>query len=260
MWDSGRGSVRRWCRALARALTLVCWADSGASIAAWRRGEGGVRVLDPLLAARVRLLAEEAPSFARALGRLEASGVPILVGTREQLAEVLPPELRTSAAWAGITVARGGGRLDRAAVAIRPECLRELHRSFGNSGATFLEVLDGLLIHEIYGHLLPTVEAGDARVRCPDPVRGQRLADSGVGRRPLALASEREANVAARFAARQRRPGRYARAFRSSRIRSTSSGSQARSRSISPLTSGCGERSHSMRRSRAAKATPFASS
>jgi hypothetical protein len=167
---------------------------------AWRCGAGGVQVLDDLLAERIRVIAREAPSFAAAWRRLEESGIPVLVGSREQLAEVLPHEVRRVHGWAGITLVWGARRPERAVVAIRVEWLREIHDSFGNPEEVFLEALDRLVIHEVYGRLLPTVEANAARTHCPDPAPGEWQAESCEGRREAALWSERRERVAAGLA------------------------------------------------------------
>lgn len=172
-------------------------------LSAWKHGDAGVQVVEPLLAARIQRLREDSPSFDLAWRELEAHGTPIVIGTREQLADVLPRDIRRSDAWAGITVAWGGRGLDRTAVGIRLEWLRELHRSFGNSEAVFLEALDGLLIHEVYGHLVPVVRANDARRTCGDPAPGERLGESCVGKRELALKRERHEVLAARLASRE---------------------------------------------------------
>lgn len=164
----------------------------------WKRGRDGVQILEPVLAERIARLREDSPSFDRAWRDLESRGAPVVIGTREQLAGVLPADIRRSNAWAGITVTWGGSELERSAVGIRLEWLRELHARFGNPEEVFLEALDGLLIHEIYGHLVPVAEADDPRERCADPHPGERLAESCVGSRELALKRERSLHVAAR--------------------------------------------------------------
>lgn len=170
-------------------------------LAGWRRGEAGVQILEPLLAERLERLRAEAPSFARAWEELERSGVPVVIGTREQVEAVLPGDVRRSRAWAGITVSWGGrgGELLRSAVGIRLEWLRELHRSYGNSEADFLKALDGLLVHEVYGHLAPVVKARHMSAFCADPSAGERLAESCVGRRELALNRERKEHLVTRL-------------------------------------------------------------
>lgn len=168
-----------------------------AQLKRWASGDpaaAGVLVLDARLAERIHRVRAASPTFAEAWERLERRGVPVVVGTSGQLESVLPGHVRASASrWAGITVTWGGSRgtLERAAVAIRLDWLEGLHRSYGNPESAFLEAVDGLLIHEIYGHLAPVVEARNIRAACADPAPGERLEESCVGRRELALRAER---------------------------------------------------------------------
>lgn len=199
--------VRRALRAAGAAALLLHLAaaeaatrvgDDGADAALearlerWRAGEAPrVQVLDSLVADRIRRLRAVAPSFDLAWRELEASPVPVVIGTRQQLHAALPRHVRASAGWAGITVTwEGAGETERAAVALRVEWLRRLHASYGNPDPAFLEALDGLLIHEIYGHLAPAVRAHGAANLCADPAPGEPLAESCVGRRELALRAE----------------------------------------------------------------------
>lgn len=169
-------------------------------LAEWKDGRDGIQVLEPLLAERIARLRADSPSFDRAWRDLEGRGSAVVIGTRSQLAGVLPSDIRRSDAWAGITVVWGGRELERSAVGIRLDWLRGLHQRFGNPEEVFLAALDDLLVHEIYGHLVPVAEADDPRERCADPGPGERLAESCVGRRELALKSERTRHVAARLA------------------------------------------------------------
>lgn len=180
--------------------------ETAGSLSHWRRGEGGVLVLDSLIAERVALLRAQAPSFELAWRALERSGYPLAIGSREQLEEVIPRHLRTGAGWAGLTLTWGNpdGGLRRAAVAIRTDWLRELHREHGNSDGTFLEALDELIVHEVYGHLAPVVEARSTAAACADPLPHERHADSCVGRRELAVRMERREVLAERAVGGQR--------------------------------------------------------
>lgn len=171
----------------------------------WKRGQGGVQVLDSLLAERILLLRATAPSFEAAWLSLESSNVPIVIGTREQLQPFLPRMVRDSNGWAAITVSWGESReLSRSAVAVRIEWLRALHARYTTDDAPFLAALDELIIHEVYGHLTPVVEHGSAAYTCPDPTATQSLADSCVGRRELSLRAERDSVVASHELAARR--------------------------------------------------------
>jgi hypothetical protein len=173
------------------------------SLQAWRRrtSDSRIQVVDSLLAARIDELRASAPSFATAWDQLERSRVPIVIGTRAQLEEILPADVRRSNGWAGMSVAWNGPytrSLDRAAVAVRVDWLRQLHQTYHTPPGAFEEALDGLIIHEVYGHLVPVVAARDAGKQCADPRGRQRLAESCVGKREQFLKAERLTVLASR--------------------------------------------------------------
>lgn len=70
---------------------------------------------------------------------------------------------------------------DRITVVIVVVNLRLLSEGHHRRGSVPVEVdadLDRILIHEIYGHAVPYLLAGDRSGRCPDPVNGERVADA----------------------------------------------------------------------------------
>jgi hypothetical protein len=175
-------------------------AEVRSRIRAWRSGsaEGrSVRILDDLLAERIEVLNRLSPTFGTSWRDLELSGTPVLIGTESQLGSQLPGALRGSNGWAGATVtwAGTGGVPKRTAVVIRVDWLQELHESFGNPRGDFLRALDDLIIHEVYGHLVPVVEARNVAASCADARRGERHRDSCVGRRELAIHAEVESSI-----------------------------------------------------------------
>jgi len=162
----------------------------------WSRGKRSARtltILDPDIAASMGRLSEGSRTFAAAVEALESSGTPILVGTREQLAELLPGHLREGTGWVGVTLNWGlDGILTRSVVALRLEWLERVHRGRGipASDDSYDEALDHLVIHEIYGHLTPVVTVGKLGASCADPRPGERHADSCVGQRETEIRSE----------------------------------------------------------------------
>jgi hypothetical protein len=134
-----------------------------------------VTVLDPLLSERITNIAARSPTFHDAWISIHASGVPVSIGTDEQLQDQLPRKFRDRPArWVGLTVnmANLTGGLRRAVIAIRVRALdRMLRRQTRETDARFLAQLDRVLIHEIYGHLTPVVAARDPWQECPDDPR-----------------------------------------------------------------------------------------
>ena len=131
--------------------------------AEWERGAqvgAGPIVTDVVIADRIDHLKEISPSFRRSWDDLRIAGVPILIGSSDQLSSLLSPDLAGSPDWAGLTLTWTEGPengLDRAAVVVRVQEMRDLHGYFGNPQRAFIETLDDVLMREIYGNLLPTV-------------------------------------------------------------------------------------------------------
>jgi hypothetical protein len=80
-------------------------------------------------------------------------------------------------------------------VAIRLDWLQGLHTSFDNPEGVFFNALDELVIHEVYGHLVPIVTARDLRAGCADPHDYELADDSCVGRREQTIRDEISAGV-----------------------------------------------------------------
>jgi hypothetical protein len=131
--------------------------------------------MHPLLAERITRIAERSASFRDAWDMIQASGVPVTIGTDEQLHEQLPRWFRHHPSrWVGVTVSSSGlkGGLDRAVVAVRIRALESTANGRSSySHAHFLAEVDRILIHEIYGHLTPVVAARDPGQECPDHLR-----------------------------------------------------------------------------------------
>jgi hypothetical protein len=162
-----------------------------AAPAAEFREAGRVAVLDPDLQGRIARLRAESSYFDEGWMAIVRSGVPVVIGTKEQRAARLPPSIRASRGWAAITVAFGDdrGRLREATVAIRLEWLRSLYGA--EAVPEFEAALDELLVHEIYGHLVPLIVAGDLAAVCSDPEPHQRVEESCVGKRTLRVQEQR---------------------------------------------------------------------
>jgi hypothetical protein len=63
-------------------------------------------------------------------------------------------------------------------VVVNLALIEELHQRLGSLPAQFLADLDQVLVHEIYGHALPYLLAGDLSGRCPDPQPGQHASEA----------------------------------------------------------------------------------
>jgi hypothetical protein len=167
-------------------------APSAASLAAVsvdRRGAhhwGSVTVVDPYLGTVVRRLADRSPTFRGSLAHLAAAGVPVVVGTPEQLRKKLPSEMKRRSLLA-VAVSLPGRRrrgdepgrvpLRAVLVVIDLPLLREVYDSAGVLHALEDDVAV-TLAHELSGHALGWVEAEDAFQGCLDPGYQALLNDS----------------------------------------------------------------------------------
>lgn len=129
----------------------------------WARGPhpgAGVVVTDFVLAERIDALKSASPSFRRAWREIEGAGVPVIIGSSDQLNAVLPANVIESRDWDGITLTwtepdRSG--IQRAVVAVRVQWLRDLHDYFGNPQRAFIDSVDKVLVREVYGSLRPAL-------------------------------------------------------------------------------------------------------
>ena len=150
--------------------------------------------MDTLLAEHIAQIAQKSPTFRAAWEKLQSSGVPISIGTDAQLRPELPSWYRNHPRnWAGVTVARGGeGDLSSAVVALSVNAMKQIAEDAVYTGNDYLTgELDRVLIHEIYGHLVPVVEAHDMAKGCPDAVRPGE-SQSCVSVREAVIAAELE--------------------------------------------------------------------
>jgi hypothetical protein len=142
---------------------------------------------DPYLAERVRQLELRAPLLRAALDSVRAGCVDVRVGTVEGmggsvrwLPGSLPPD----------DLAQTAARVDTGTQAVREMVVRvdmraiarhlrgrvpspETWFSRSRRQARFDGLVDAVLIHELWAHLVPVAIGGSVRFLCPDPLPGQ---------------------------------------------------------------------------------------
>lgn len=69
-------------------------------------------------------------------------------------------------------------RIALVVVVVNLSLLVDGHHRRGSVPVEFDADLDRILIHEVYGHAVPYLLAGDTSGRCPDPVAGARATDA----------------------------------------------------------------------------------
>jgi hypothetical protein len=75
-------------------------------------------------------------------------------------------------------------------VVINVELLRQTYATTGAPAEDFDADLERVLIHEVYGHAIPYLLAGNLAGRCPDPLEGERARDACSIRRENAVRAE----------------------------------------------------------------------
>ncbi len=142
-----------------------------------------IAIGDSTLAVTIIRLRRLSPAFDSAMAALEHSGIPVVIGTEQQLRKQLPSGYAQASGWQAVTAfypltptdARGK-RIEHIAVIVR---LAGLQSALGGPGRTaddtamFNRYLERVLAHEIYGHTMPQIAYGKtAPIVCDDPTSG----------------------------------------------------------------------------------------
>ena len=87
-------------------------------------------------------------------------------------------------------IAGAGSRVDAVLVAVNVRLLDETHQRLGLPWSARNADLDRILVHEVYGHALPYLLAGDVSGRCADAEMNERAIDACAIRRENAVRAE----------------------------------------------------------------------
>jgi len=87
-------------------------------------------------------------------------------------------------------IAGAGTRVDAVLVAVNVRLLDETHQRLGLPWSARNADLDRILVHEVFGHALPYLLAGDVSGRCADPEKNERAIDACAIRRENAVRAE----------------------------------------------------------------------
>lgn len=166
---------------------------------------GGVEILDDYLAARIESLEQRSPRLRAAMARAREGPILVVIGTPLQVLDRVPhrpwvapgsgsPQLadffihmqEPDSARVGTVVIRT--HLDRLQAAARSRTL--LGIGAGRAQRWLDETTDAILIHELWGHLIPIVEEGDHTGNCSDPAPGVPDPESCAMKRENAMREE----------------------------------------------------------------------
>jgi hypothetical protein len=158
-------------------------------------GSGPLRTGSPILKASLERIAARSALWREALDAVRESDRHALILTPDQvvvadaqggatrsfdptvLAEVAPVPTRTSQVRVVLVV-------------INLPLLEHIHSRRRSLPVDLEADLDRILVHEIYGHAIPYLVAGDLSGRCADPVPSQRAEDACAIRRENAIRAE----------------------------------------------------------------------
>lgn len=151
---------------------------------------------DRLLLARLEAIQRRSPLWREAVEQLRATRRRVIVATPDQVVvkdsldapsgERFDPTVIAAAA----PVPGPDNRLDVVLVVVNLPLLQALYLQSTAPPSGLHGDIDRILIHEVYGHAVPYLLAGDHSGRCADPEPGQPAADACSIRRENAVRDE----------------------------------------------------------------------
>jgi hypothetical protein len=152
----------------------------GGALPAPAATHGAVVVTDAMLAEGMAQLAAGSATWRAALDTLAAENFAVLVATPEEARRVFAEAALGGAGELGaVGVLRdAGGRIAGAVVLIDVPRLRRLCLKANEPLATLQGDVQRLLIHELYGHVVPLARSRTEAGGCPDPGPGEPAASS----------------------------------------------------------------------------------
>jgi len=186
--------IRR--RMAAAGLILALGLPPLASANGMVHTESVIRSNDRLLLARLEAIQRRSPLWRAAIEQLRATRRQVVVVTPDQVVvkdsldsakgERFDPTVIAAAA----PLPGPDSRLDVVLVVVNLPLLQSLYQRSAAPPSGLHNDIDRILIHEVYGHAVPYLLAGDLSGRCPDPEPGERAADACSIRRENAVREE----------------------------------------------------------------------
>jgi hypothetical protein len=150
----------------------------------------------PVIRASLARIAERSALWREAMDAVQAMGRRAVILTPDQVVVADRPGAVATGAFDHAVLAevapspRADATVDLVLVVINVPLLVESHRLAQSVPADFDADLDRILIHEIYGHAVPYLLAGQLSGRCPDPLPGQRAVEACSIQRENAVRAE----------------------------------------------------------------------
>ena len=149
-----------------------------------------------LLQSRLEAIYRRSPLWRAAIDQLQATQRQVLVVTPDQVVvkdrvdDVSGEPFDPSVIAAVAPMPHTDSRLDAVLVVINLPLLHSLYLRSTASPSGLHSDLDRILVHEVYGHAIPYLLAGDLSGRCPDPEPGEQPAEACAIRRENAVRDE----------------------------------------------------------------------
>lgn len=187
-------SLRR--RAIAASLVLVFGMPPMVAGNGTAHSTPVIQTSHRLLHARLEAIYRRSPLWRQALEQLRASRRQVLVVTPDQVVvkdsvdapagEPFDPGVIAAAA----PIPGPDNRLDVVLVVVNLPLLQSLYLQSAAPPSGLQGDIDRILIHEVYGHAIPYLLAGDLSGRCSDPEPGERAGDACSVQRENAVREE----------------------------------------------------------------------
>lgn len=144
---------------------------------------GGVFATNAAIQQSVERISAGSRSWRQAVDEIRRSGRQVIVATPDQVvvSETLTSRPTSSfdpTVLAEVAYVPEHGVINSVLVVVNLPLLDRLHRSRGSLQAEFDADLDRVVVHEVYGHAIPYLLAGNESGRCADPLAGQRALES----------------------------------------------------------------------------------
>ena len=162
---------------------------------------GPVQASDPLLIASVDRISRGSPTWRKAIDEVEQTGRSVLVVTPQELQAGGHGAFDTHGLAEVVPVLNPGLEVRLVLVVVDLRLLHRVHEERRSVPRDVDADLDRIIVHEIYGHAIPYLLAGNLSGRCPDPKRGERASEAcsirreNVVRAELGLGYRRDSGV-----------------------------------------------------------------
>ena len=157
------------------------------------KGEGLRPVVssNPLLAASLERISRGSATWRSAIEAVRQTGRVVLVATLQELQNGRHREAFDSTELAEVVpVLNQENEIPLVLVVVDLRLLQRIHEERRSVPRDIDADLDRILVHEVYGHAIPYLLAGNLSGRCADPRSGERAADACSIRRENAVRAE----------------------------------------------------------------------